>query len=143
MKRLYAIAVAAFFPLSAPAQDALVTLDGPSVALADLVWVKRPVVVFADSPNDPNFRRQIDLLARDPAALEARDVVVITDTDPEARSEVRQELRPRGFSLVVMDKDGRPIQRKPLPWAVREIVNAIDRSPIRRQEIQEGAVDRS
>ena len=48
------------------------------------------VVVFADSPADPNFIRQMELLARSYPELEERDVVLVPDTDPEARSAVRQ-----------------------------------------------------
>lgn len=107
------------------------------VALADLMYVSRPVVVFADSPNDPNFIRQMELIALRLDALAERDVVVITDTDPAARGEWRTKLRPRGFSLVLMDKDLRAVTRKPLPWDVREIMNAIDKFPLRRQEIQQ------
>jgi hypothetical protein len=57
-------------------------------------------------------------------------VIVITDTDPAARAELRKKLRPRGFSLVLMDKDWKPMIRKPLPWDVREITHAIDKIPI-------------
>ena len=103
----------------------------------DQLYVRRPVVVFADSPADPNFIRQMELLARSYPELEERDVVLVTDTDPEARSEWRQKLRPRGFSLVIMDKDLRPVIRKPLPWDVREITAAIDKLPLRRQEMLE------
>jgi hypothetical protein len=103
----------------------------------DQLYVRRPIVVFADSPADPNFIRQMELLARSYPELEERDVVLVTDTDPEARSEWRQKLRPRGFSLVIMDKDLRPVIRKPLPWDVREITHAIDKLPLRRQEMLE------
>lgn len=139
MKPLFALLVAALLPLAAVAQEAtdFVPLSAAEVVLDDLMYVKRPVVVFADSPNDPNFIRQMDLLGRDPAALMTRDIVVITDTDPAARSAVRQKLRPRGFSLVIMDKDLRTTLRKPLPWDVREITHAIDKFPLRRQEIQQ------
>lgn len=140
MKPLYAFVIAACLPLAAFAQDApaFAPATGAEVVLADLMYVKRPVVVFADSPNDPNFQRQMGLLARDFAALDARDVIVITDTDPNAKSEIRTKLRPRGFSLVLMDKDLKTTLRKPLPWDVREITHAIDKFPIRRQEIQQG-----
>lgn len=137
MKPLYIIVLTAFLPLFAFAQDPFAPIEGSDAVLADLIWVKRPVVVFADSPNDPNFVRQIALLARDPAALEVRDVVVITDTDPAAKSEIRLKLRPRGFSLVLMDKDGEAKLRKPLPWDVREITRAIDKFPDTRQELLE------
>ena len=48
---------------------------------------------------------------------------------------IRAKLRPRGFSLVLIDKDGEAKLRKPLPWDVREITHAIDKFPLRRQEI--------
>ena len=107
------------------------------VTLADLIWQKRALVVFADSPNDPSFIRQMQLLARNPADLVDRDVLIITDTDPAAKSGVRQQLRPRGFSLVLLDKDGKTAIRKPLPWDVREISHAIDKFPLRLQEVLE------
>ncbi|MDZ4093374.1 MAG: DUF4174 domain-containing protein [Paracoccaceae bacterium] len=137
MKLIYIFVLTAFLPLAAPAQEPLAPISGAEVVLADLIWVKRPVVVFADSPNDPNFTRQMGFLAADPDALALRDVVVITDTDPGAKSEIRLKLRPRGFSLVLMDKDGEPKLRKPLPWDVREITRAIDKFPDARQETLE------
>jgi hypothetical protein len=101
------------------------------------MFLRRPVVVFADSPADPTFIRQMQLIERDLPALDQRDVVVIVDTDPAAKSAIRQKLRPRGFSLVLMEKDLKPVIRKPLPWDVREIVAAIDKFPLRRQEMLE------
>lgn len=139
MKPLYILVLSVFLPLAALAQDspAFAPVTGAEVKLDAYLYLKRPVVVFADSPNDPNFARQMALLERDAAGLETRDVVVIVDTDPAAKSEIRQKLRPRGFSLVLMDKDLKPVIRKPLPWDVREIVAAIDKFPLRRQEMLE------
>lgn len=107
------------------------TESGP----ADFLWNARPVVVFADTPDDPAFREQMQVLQGRAEALVERDVVVIFDSDPQANSVWRQQLHPRGFSLVIIDKDGQVKQRRPLPWDVREISRAIDRLPLRRQEI--------
>lgn len=122
----------------APA-DAFVFAPVPAaeVVEADLLFLRRPVVVFADSPNDPAFVRQMELLRRYHAELAARDVILITDTDPATPSALRKKLRPRGFSLVLMDKDWKPMIRKPLPWDGREIVNSIDKMPIARTEALE------
>ena len=68
--------------------------------------------------------------------LEDRDVVVITDTDPGANSAIREKLRPRGFMLVLIGKDGQIVLRKPTPWDVRELSRTIDKLPLRREEIR-------
>lgn len=143
IRPLHALVFAALLPFAALAEGAPADppVFGPTSAadavFADQMFVKRPVVVFADSPNDPNFIRQMDLLSRAYPDLEERDVILVTDTDPAANSEWRHKLRPRGFSLVIMDKDLRPVIRKPNPWTVREITAAIDKLPLRRQEMLE------
>jgi len=143
MKRLQILVLAVFLPLAAAAQDAaqepapLVVIKASGVTIAEFLWLKRPIVVFADSPNDPSFTTQMAFLAEQPQALADRDVVVIVDTDPAAASFFRQKLRPRGFSLVLMDKDGSVEIRKPRPWDVREITRAIDKFPLARQELLE------
>jgi hypothetical protein len=117
-------------PAVGPVQAADVTIE-------QFLWDRRPIVIFADTPNDPLLRRQMGWIEADLAALDERDVVVIVDTAPETRSAVRQRLRPRGFSLVLMDKDGEVKMRKPQPQTVREITRTIDRFPLRRQEMLE------
>jgi hypothetical protein len=102
--------------------------------LDSLQWVARPFVVFADTPEDPKFIQQMALLEAEPQPLEDRLVVVLTDTDPKANSPMRQRLRPIGFSLVLIDTDGRVVHRRPLPVTVRELSNWIDRMPSRREE---------
>jgi len=134
MKSLYAFVLASLLPLVALAEG-FGPLPGDQVVLADQEYLKRPLVVFADSPDDPSFIRQMDLLARAYSELEERDVILVTDTDPAAKSEWRQKLRPRGFSLVIMDKDLKAVIRKPIPWDVREITHSIDKLPLRLQEL--------
>ncbi len=111
--------------------------DSSEVDLDAFRWVARPIVVFADTPAEPSFRRQMALLAARSAPLIERDVVVIVDTDPDAGSALRRKLRPRGFMMVLIGKDGDVKLRKPFPWDVREITRVIDKMPMRRQEIQE------
>lgn len=105
--------------------------------LSDFLWLKRPVVVFADTPADPRFKRQIELLETRPQALIDRDVVILVDTDRQNPSDIRLKLRPRGFMMVLIGKDGEVELRKPSPWDVREITRAIDKMPMRLQELKE------
>jgi hypothetical protein len=123
-------------PLPDAAPPLLDPVPASEAVLADFLWLKRPVVIFADSPNDPAFVTQLQNLAEDPGELIRRDVVILTDTDPASPSDVRLKLRPRGFSMVLLDKDGAVKLRKPLPWSVREIVRAIDKFPLRQEEIR-------
>ncbi|MDX1782472.1 MAG: DUF4174 domain-containing protein, partial [Thalassovita sp.] len=58
-------------------------------------------------------------------------------TDPKGKSALREDLRPRGFMLALVDKDGQVKLRKPAPWTVREITRSIDKWPTRQQEIRE------
>ncbi len=105
------------------------------VNLADFRWIARPLVVFGDSPFDPNFQQQMDLLAQRPQDLVDRDVLIVTDTDPDALSDIRRQLRPRAFMLALIGKDGTVSLRKPLPWDIRELSRSIDKMPLRQQEI--------
>lgn len=143
MTRILAIVLAAFIPVSAVAEnptaqsDAVLITDAEGVELSDFLWLSRPIVVFADTPQDPRFIQQMELLLEDPGMLGDRDVVILTDTDPSAKTALRLKLRPRGFMMVLIGKDGVVSLRKPLPLTVREITRTIDKMPVRLREIQD------
>jgi len=149
MTRTLALVLASLFPLAtliplaALAADPVQTdPDGifrpaGDTELDSFLWTARPIVVFADTPADPRFQQQIELLKADEARLADRDVVVLMDTDPAARSPIRTKLRPRGFQMVLVDKDGVVKLRKPFPWSVREITRSIDKTPMRLREVEE------
>jgi Domain of unknown function (DUF4174) len=138
LNRRHFLWLTALAPLAAGAEEApFAAVPAKDVIEADLLYLRRPVIIFADAANDPAFLRQMELLQRHYAELQARDVILITDTDPANPSPLRKKLRPRGFSLVLMDKDWKPSLRKPLPWEGREIVNTIDKMPIARSEALE------
>ena len=118
--------------------DPLEPRDATALTLEEFQWVARPIIVFADSPNDPRVAEQLALLAARPDPLLERDVVILVDTDPAAGSAIRRALRPRGFSLVVMQKDGAVGFRRPSPRDVREIIRGIDNFPFRQEEMRLG-----
>ncbi|SDW72451.1 DUF4174 domain-containing protein [Roseicitreum antarcticum] len=117
------------------ASDELLIVDAADVVPDDMLWDKRLLVIFANTPNDPMFRQQISLLETRAEDLHERDVVVALDTDPATMSALRTRLRPRGFMLAIIGKDGEIKHRKPSPWDTREILQAIDKFPLRRQEM--------
>ena len=114
-----------------------IVMPGDAVDLESLIWVKRPVIVFADSPNDPRFIQQMEFIEERLADLEERDVIVLTDTARGEDTALRLKLRPRGFMMVMIGKDGPVYLRKPLPWDVREISRVIDKMPMRQQEVRD------
>jgi len=117
--------------------DELLMVEAGNLTLDDFRWIARPLVIFADSPEDPRFKQQMEYVSDDWISLAERDVAVIIDTDPAAKSPIRQALRPRGFDLVLIGKDGYIYLRKPLPWKVREISRSIDKMPLRIEELRE------
>jgi hypothetical protein len=112
-------------------------VDAAEVTMDEFLWEYRLLVVFADTYADPAFQQQMRLIEAVADELLLRDVVVITDTDPSGRSDPRQTLRPRGFSMVIVEKDGVVVRRNPRPQTGREILHTIDRLPLRRQEMLE------
>ncbi len=141
MKPVLALVMTVFFASIAAAQADLPETVAPRIPegeepdLQQFLWKNRLVIVFANNPNDPQFTEQLRLLADRPEALEERDVVVLTDTDPAGQSELRRQFRPRGFMLILLGKDGTIYLRKPVPWNVRELTRSIDKIPLRQQEI--------
>lgn len=143
MTRILAFVLIAFLPIAVTAAGLPETPPEPLIHPADdkdlseFLWTKRPIVVFADTPEDPRFKQQIQYLTDGDTLLLDRDVIVLTDTNPAAKSPIRQKLRPRGFMMVLMGKDGGVALRKPSPWTVREISRTIDKMPMRLQEVED------
>jgi len=143
MKHVLSLVFTSFIATMSMAQAAVEGADDPIILsdevvdLDDFLWSKRPVLIFADSPNDPRFIEQMGYITERLSVLEERDVVVITDTDPGQQRDLRRTLRPRGFTLVLVGKDGVIYLRKPVPWQVREITRTIDKLPVRQQELRD------
>ncbi|WP_341862277.1 DUF4174 domain-containing protein [Gymnodinialimonas sp. 57CJ19] len=139
--RTLLLALLSLTPATVLAQEAFDPLEPRSaegLTLDEFQWVARPIIVFADTPADPRFIEQMELLANRPDALLERDVVILFDTAPDARSDIRLALRPRGFSIVVLGKDGTVGLRRPAVRDVREIIRAIDNFQLRQEELRRG-----
>lgn len=123
-------------PVTAEPTDPTLLPDPPALPeLADLLWTTRPLIIFADSDQDPRYIQQMRMIEQGMTDLTEREVMVLTDTDPAEASSLRRDLRPRGFGVVLIDIDGKVALRKPTPTQVRDIVSLIDRMPSRRDEI--------
>ena len=136
MKQFFAVAAFIFIPILSLAENNVIFVEvTKDTDLSSYRWTHRPIVVFANSPEDVNYTRQIKMLESGLNQLLVRDVVVLTDTNPSEVSPLRELLRPRGFALLLIGKDGQVKLRKPFPWSVRELSRAIDKMPMRLQEL--------
>ena len=136
MKQFFAVAAFIFIPILSLAENNVIFVEvTKDTDLSSYRWTHRPIVVFANSPEDVNYTRQINMLESELNQLLVRDVIVLTDTNPSEVSPLRELLRPRGFALLLIGKDGQVKLRKPFPWSVRELSRAIDKMPMRRQEL--------
>ena len=95
--------------------------------IKELIWEKRPVLVFSNSHLDPNLKQQIKMFGSDPNALSSRDVKVFVDDKPEPNSNLRKRFRPKGFLIILIGKDGQIKLRKNSPWSARELTRIIDK----------------
>ena len=132
------LAVAPVFANETVASKEAIIQEAAEISLSDFLWIHRPIIVLADSPDDPRFIKQMSLLRADLSELAERNAIILTDTNPSLKSALREQLRPRGFMLVLIGKDGGVKLRKPFPWNVREISRVIDKMPMRRQEVNDG-----
>jgi len=117
--------------------EVLLFLDARDIDVHEFIWTRRLIVVMADTPDDPQFNRQLDALREREMEFVARDAVVIFDAHPADSSPLRQVLRPRGFMTAIIDKDGEVKARRPAVRTGRELMAVIDRFPTRRQEMLE------
>jgi hypothetical protein len=117
--------------------DRTTIFDASEIELEEFMWAARPIVVFANSDRDPAYAEQMERIQEEFGLLEDRDVVLVVDADPDARSDIRERLRPRGFMMVLIGKDGQVKLRKPFPQTVRELTRTIDKMPLRQREFRE------
>ncbi len=118
-------------------EDPRSVLEARDVDLEEFKWIARPIIVFAETSLDPAFEGQIRHFMDAMDEVVERDIAIIVDTDPQQKSELRRTMRPHGFMLVLVGKDGMVKLRKPFPWNMVEISGVIDKMPMRQREIRQ------
>ena len=103
--------------------------DSRSFNIPDYEGIATLIIIFADSADDPDFLAQLDVLRERADAFARRDVVLLTDTDPDAQGPMRQSLRPRGFGILLIDSMGTLNQRRRTVTDARTLIRQIDKMP--------------
>lgn len=117
----------------------------------DWAWTSRPLVVFADSPDEPKLAEQRRAVRMQCEGLAERDMVVIeivgdavkVDGEPRAADvaalKKHYDIPPDAtFALRLIGKDTGIKLRRAEPVTMDEIFGLIDSMPMRRREISEG-----
>ena len=126
--RIFVLSIFLIIPSAYASEDTLeITYVETNTDIKDLIWEKRPVLVFSNSHLDPNLKQQIEMFGSDPDALSSRDVTVFVDDKPEPNSNLRKRFRPKGFLIILIGKDGQIKLRKNSPWSARELTRIIDK----------------
>lgn len=108
--------------------------DAPT--LDQLRWTSRPVLVFADGPEDPRLARQLAVLTAEEAGLSERDMVVMTDVAPAGEGDLRRRFAPAGFAVLLIGKDGFVKLRRGAVVEPEELFALVDAMPMRRREAE-------
>ncbi len=109
----------------------------------------RPIMVYADSPQNPDAMEQLAMLGSDPAPLEDREVIIVEVYGSGVSRYRGQPLAPESarswhdryragrwpFEVVLVGKDGGVKMRRPRAVSVEELSEIIDELPERRREV--------
>ena len=103
--------------------------DLPASDLSDYAGIATLIVIFADGPDDADLVAQLDILRLSADDLAAQNVVLLTDTAPAANGPLRQSLRPRGFSIILIDSTGTLTQRRRTVTDAERLIRQIGQMP--------------
>ena len=104
--------------------------------LTSLRWKARPVVVFADSPDDPHLAGQLAALRAKARALADYDIKVVAPPAADAALRGKLGVPARGFAVVLVGKDGGVKETWREPVEPARIFSAIDAMPMRQDEVR-------
>ncbi|MEM7500203.1 MAG: DUF4174 domain-containing protein [Pseudomonadota bacterium] len=111
-----------------------VPAQGLDARLTAYRWEARPILIFATA-DDPRLAEQLSRFSEATAALLDRDNVVIVDTTGD--SAIANRFRPKGFTVILVGKDGGEKLRHTRVVAPAELNALIDTMPMRRSEMRE------
>jgi hypothetical protein len=109
--------------------------------LDDLRWKKRVVLIYAPEGSEKQLDRQQELLRSHHSEMAARDVtqIVLRNGAENAKLVDRFKLSGRGFTLLLIGKDGGEKLRSHEVVAPERICRLIDSMPMRQEEMRERA----
>jgi hypothetical protein len=103
--------------------------------LASYKWKNRVLVILAPSDNDPQLKEQRATAAASAAGFSERDLIVVTEIEVEGPIHRKFGIKLSDFQVLLVGKDGHSTLQWPKPVSSEVIFSAIDRMPMRRDEM--------
>jgi len=103
--------------------------------LASYRWKNRVLVILAPSDNDPQLKEQRASAAASAAGYLERDLIVVTEIGVDGPIRRKFGIRQSDFQVLLIGKDGHSTLQWPKPVSSEVIFSAIDRMPMRRDEM--------
>jgi len=116
--------------------------------LDQFLWKNRPILIFAETPQSPDYQTQIKILTQNKAALADRDVILlsitqnnVTDLNGEtyeiSAKNLRQEYNAQeGFHVILIGKDGGQKSHEQTVTSLKTFIELIDSMPMRQSEMR-------
>jgi hypothetical protein len=98
-------------------------------------WKNRVLVILAPSDNDQKLEEQRASASASAAGFSERDLIVVTEIGVEGPIHRKYGIRQSDFQVLLIGKDGRSTLQWPKPVSSEVIFSAIDRMPMRREEM--------
>lgn len=95
----------------------------------------RPIVVLSDSRDDPRVAKQISALDGTRPELTNRNIQVLREADGQGPLHKKLGVAEKGFSVVLVGKDGTVKKVWKDPVDPKQIFTIIDAMPMRRDEM--------
>ncbi len=103
----------------------------------DHVMVNPRILVFAEQTSDEHYQQQLQILGRRAEDFRARNVLIYVDPDPSIGSSLRETMKPEGFLVALLAKDGRSIVKESEPVSAEFLLSIVDRLPEIQREFRE------
>lgn len=108
--------------------------------LDGLRWSNRVFLLFAPDPHNPQLAQQKEMLDREKAGMEERDLKVFEITghapsDEQLRD--RFHVKADSFAVVLIGKDGSKKLKHSEPTEPKDIFKLIDSMPMRKNEMRQ------
>lgn len=103
--------------------------------IAQQLWTKRVIVIYTPSEDNRQYRKQIELLAKQGKSLQARDVIIMVQYGRKKSHTSVHKDSSNSFRVVLIGKDGGIKKTFTTPVTANQINNIIDEMPMRKHEI--------